>query len=76
MKLTSRYGAAMIGIFLALIIFFMIVRGVDAFDPMAAAIVWTIGGLAFAVLMILSSLRKKDNGESDGPEDAGEMDLD
>ncbi len=78
MKLSSRYGAAMIGIFLLLILFLILVRAVDEFDPMAAAIIWTIGGLAFAAVMISVALggRKRKDAPVPAPTEESELDMD
>jgi len=78
MKLSSRYGAAMIGIFLTLVLFLIVVRAVDEFDPMVAAIVWTIGGLAFAGVMISVALgsRKRKRGAQLVTHDESELDRD
>lgn len=78
MKLSSRYGAAMIGIFLTLVLFLIVVRAVDEFDPMVAAVVWTIGGLAFAAVMINVALgsRKRKRGAQPVTDDESELDMD
>ena len=70
----------MIGIFLTLVLFLIVVRAVDEFDPMVAAVVWTIGGLAFATVMISVALgsrsRKSQRGAKPVTDDESELDMD
>ncbi|MEO1041258.1 MAG: hypothetical protein AAFX52_03120 [Pseudomonadota bacterium] len=78
MKLTSRFWAVLVGTFLVLVIFLMIVRNVEDFDPMVAAVIWTIGGLILAVTLMRAAItrRKKPHHHDHDHDDCDHRELD